>query len=402
MRSPLALAPTLLLVLAGPARAEESSIVSQLVAGARPIDGTGAITEEGSPLFDGNLESDGQYEPARGEGQPVVVLELPEPCDLERVEVVNALSEASYPGISTRRLRVEHAKARTGPWSVLAEDTLAKGTKPQALRTRPTKGARLLRVTLLENHGNEAWWGLGELRVFGRPSRPWPARFDGLWDTPHGLVRLEQHGDRVTGCWGSGPVGLATFEGSVEGASFSGEWFERGPDGEISTRGTLSFTRTAEGGLSGVWGTDWLRRTGRWDGAPARAGGIRCERPESSLARSLASTGRVVLRGILFDTGKDALRPESTPVLESLAAAMLAAPARRYRIEGHTDDRGAAKLNGPLSERRAGAVRSWLAAHGVKATRLEIEGLGATRPAMPNDSDAGRAANRRVEVVALD
>jgi outer membrane protein OmpA-like peptidoglycan-associated protein len=85
-------------------------------------------------------------------------------------------------------------------------------------------------------------------------------------------------------------------------------------------------------------------------------------------------------------------------VLQELARALKGPAGRRYLIEGHTDDRGGEAMNQELSERRAARVKAWLVEAGVDGERLETKGLGQTRPALPNDSEAGRAANRRVEV----
>jgi outer membrane protein OmpA-like peptidoglycan-associated protein len=67
------------------------------------------------------------------------------------------------------------------------------------------------------------------------------------------------------------------------------------------------------------------------------------------------------------------------------------------RVEGHTDNRGGAAMNLDLSKRRAASVRSWLEVHGIEAGRLESEGYGLTKPIDTNDTDTGRASNRRVE-----
>jgi outer membrane protein OmpA-like peptidoglycan-associated protein len=75
---------------------------------------------------------------------------------------------------------------------------------------------------------------------------------------------------------------------------------------------------------------------------------------------------------------------------------------KRMSIDGHTDNRGSADLNKKLSGDRAAAVVTWLAAHGVEANRLESHGYGLEKPIETNDTDAGRAANRRVEFKILD
>jgi OOP family OmpA-OmpF porin len=115
----------------------------------------------------------------------------------------------------------------------------------------------------------------------------------------------------------------------------------------------------------------------------------------------LAGEGRVVTHGILFDSGSDVIKPESGPALRAVLVLLTDDASLRFRIEGHTDDQGGPKVNGPLSERRAAAVRTWLVKQGVEEKRLVSKGLGATKPIDANDSAEGRANNRRVEFVKL-
>lgn len=70
---------------------------------------------------------------------------------------------------------------------------------------------------------------------------------------------------------------------------------------------------------------------------------------------------------------------------------------KNVRVEGHTDNVGAGELNRKLSKARATAVTDWLVKHGIDKSRVTAEGFGPTRPLQPNDTDAGRSANRRVE-----
>ena len=115
----------------------------------------------------------------------------------------------------------------------------------------------------------------------------------------------------------------------------------------------------------------------------------------------LAGEGRVVTHGILFDSGSDVIKPESGPTLRSIQALLVEDPALRFSIEGHTDDVGGAKANGPLSERRAASVKTWLVKQGISEKRLETKGFGSTKPIDKNDTAEGRANNRRVEFVRL-
>jgi OOP family OmpA-OmpF porin len=113
----------------------------------------------------------------------------------------------------------------------------------------------------------------------------------------------------------------------------------------------------------------------------------------------LAGEGRIVTHGILFDTGSDVIKPESGPTLRSILALLQDDAALRFAIGGHTDDQGGPGVNGPLSDRRAAAVKAWLVKQGVAGTRLTSKGLGQSKPIDTNGTAEGRANNRRVEFV---
>jgi outer membrane protein OmpA-like peptidoglycan-associated protein len=115
------------------------------------------------------------------------------------------------------------------------------------------------------------------------------------------------------------------------------------------------------------------------------------------------TTGAVNLdQQIHFGFDDAAIAADSFPVLEEVAAALVLHPEiTRVEIEGHTDDRGVPAYNLDLSQRRADAVRAWLVEHGVAPERLVAKGYGATRPVAPNDTDAGRARNRRVQITVV-
>ncbi len=101
---------------------------------------------------------------------------------------------------------------------------------------------------------------------------------------------------------------------------------------------------------------------------------------------------------ILFDLGKWNLKPGARQTLEKLAR-LARLRKGTVRVEGHTDDVGPERFNQVLSELRAHVVALELARLGVDPKRLRPKGFGETRPVVPNDSDANRARNRRVEVI---
>ncbi|HEU0153947.1 MAG TPA: OmpA family protein [Arenimonas sp.] len=119
-----------------------------------------------------------------------------------------------------------------------------------------------------------------------------------------------------------------------------------------------------------------------------------------ALAAELAAGGKVRLDGIYFDTGKATLKAESRAALAEVAELMRRDPSLQLEIVGHTDAVGEDGVNLRLSEARALAVRAALVIdHGVADRRLKARGAGETEPVAANDSEAGRALNRRVELV---
>lgn len=107
---------------------------------------------------------------------------------------------------------------------------------------------------------------------------------------------------------------------------------------------------------------------------------------------------RFVLRSVHFDFDKFVLRPDSFPVLDEAAEILKAETAVRVVVEGHTDGVGTPAYNQVLSERRALSVLHYLVGRGIAAERLRAIGLGKSLPVATNDTDDGRAQNRRVEL----
>jgi outer membrane protein OmpA-like peptidoglycan-associated protein len=102
--------------------------------------------------------------------------------------------------------------------------------------------------------------------------------------------------------------------------------------------------------------------------------------------------------GLLFDFDSDVVRTEARTNLRNLAASLDKYPGSDLLIVGHTDNVGTDSYNLGLSERRADAAVAYLAGQGVNQARMRARGLGETEPVAPNESEAGRSKNRRVEV----
>jgi outer membrane protein OmpA-like peptidoglycan-associated protein len=129
---------------------------------------------------------------------------------------------------------------------------------------------------------------------------------------------------------------------------------------------------------------------------------------QQALAQSTAGTGVAVDRtadnrlklnvpsDVSFDTGRADIRPQMRPVLDEIGRTI--DPQLRVTVVGHTDSTGGDALNDRLSRERAEAVRDYLTARGLDPARVTVSGRGAREPVAGNDTEQGRAANRRVEI----
>lgn len=118
------------------------------------------------------------------------------------------------------------------------------------------------------------------------------------------------------------------------------------------------------------------------------------------LQKGLAEDGRIALYGIYFDTGRAELKPESKPQLDEMARLLNNDRALKVAVVGHTDTQGAVDANLALSQRRAEAVTTALATgYKIDAARLKARGVASFAPVATNRTEAGRAKNRRVELI---
>ena len=119
-----------------------------------------------------------------------------------------------------------------------------------------------------------------------------------------------------------------------------------------------------------------------------------------SLDKDFTRVGHVAVYEILFDTGKADLKPASDAALTEIASLLARSPALKLYVVGHTDNVGGLAQNVDLSKRRAQAVVLALTTtHKVAAARLQADGVGPLAPVAGNEEEAGRAKNRRVELV---
>jgi len=120
----------------------------------------------------------------------------------------------------------------------------------------------------------------------------------------------------------------------------------------------------------------------------------------AAMGKDINATGHVAVYGILFDSGKSLIKPESAQAIGEIAKLLNGQPGLKLYVVGHTDNVGGVESNIRLSKDRAEAVLQALVRdHGIAPHRLLAFGCGLFSPVAVNDSEAGRAKNRRVELV---
>ena len=109
-----------------------------------------------------------------------------------------------------------------------------------------------------------------------------------------------------------------------------------------------------------------------------------------------------VIVDTVFANNRAQIRPDQRGSLDRAILILRANPTLRIRLDGHTDDTGEAAYNLTLARRRAESVRDYIVVQGIDPERLTVRSFGANRPIASNDTQAGRSANRRVELSILE
>lgn len=200
----------------------------------------------------------------------------------------------------------------------------------------------------------------------------------------------------LTGCANMDEVQRGTATGAGIGAGVGAVL------GAATGRGGGSRTATGAvlGGTAGaVIGNIWSKRMEQQKQAMERA------TQGTGVAVTQTADNRLKLEipsDISFATNRADIQPNFRPILDRFAAGLVDYPVTTVNIIGHTDSTGSDAINDPLSLSRADAVRDYLAARGVDPQRIRIEGRGEHEPVATNDTAAGRARNRRVEIFVAE
>jgi len=140
----------------------------------------------------------------------------------------------------------------------------------------------------------------------------------------------------------------------------------------------------------------------RFEDGAAMVSNIRIAVGAPDMRNKLLTEGKLVSYGIYFDVSKDVVKPESYSTLKTIAGVMTENSDLKVKIVGYTDSDGADAANLDLSKKRGAAVKNELVkSFGIDAGRLESDGMGEAQPVAPNDTQANKALNRRVEFIKL-
>lgn len=333
-------------------------------------------------------------------GPFAIVISLPERSEIRALEFDTASTETPTRAAKDVDVSISDTSATTG-FAAVATVSVKPGANKQPFALAKPAAGRWIKLTVKTNHGDTDYSQLMEFRALGKQltQTPMPRNLSGTYSSEaYGAFHLLQEGATLSGCY-EHAKGL--FQGGAESHLLRLSWREGdriGPAIMVLKRDGKSFEGWwADKGAAG-WRPNWdLKKVNDTVGAcpnwnPKAASG-------NLVSTELAAEGRVRLYGINFDLDSDRLRADAKPAVDQLIAALAANPNWSVLIEGHSDSTGNAAHNLDLSQLRAKSVKAALVAGGIADGRLTTTGLGQTKPIASNDTEVGRAQNRRVEVV---
>ena len=164
--------------------------------------------------------------------------------------------------------------------------------------------------------------------------------------------------------------------------------------------GSRAATGAAIGGIAGavagnIWSNKMEKQKQQMEQATQGTGVQVSQTADNRLKLDIPSD-------ISFDTNRADIRPNFRGILDKFATSLAENPSTRITIIGHTDNTGSDAINNPLSLERAMHTRDYLNARGVAASRFNVDGRGSREPVASNDTNSGRAQNRRVEIFVAE
>jgi outer membrane protein OmpA-like peptidoglycan-associated protein len=337
-----------------------------------------------------------------------VVIELPARATLKNIVFDN--NGFDYENRFAKDVSVEMSdvSAKEGFQKIL-DATLEKDKAEQIFPVTNQVSGRFVRVNFLSNYGSPKAVQLREIRGYGEQEaqKLFENASGSYLENDFKKFHLKQEGSLITGCFEDNKK---IISGTIEGRTITYVAAEPGkpnkdfavvslaPDGSryeaAKWDDTYGDTKLFDNIYTGKKTSDKIGNCSQMpdlDGAKDAA--------KDELENSLEKTGRATLYGINFDFNSDVIRPESRPTLEKVAAILKENKDWKMQIEGHTDNIGGESFNRTLSEKRAAAVVKFLTDTGIEASRLSSQGAGLSKPVASNETETGRAQNRRVEII---
>lgn len=335
------------------------------------------------------------------------VFELSEECQIEKFGFNNEC-EREYKGICAKNIKVEVSTTSSeSGFTTILEPKLEEYAATKYFELKQPVKARWIRVSILSNYGNKKNTELMEIEALGNYVNEDVKQINltGDWTSTWGTVSIRQNGSSINGCYKyrNGKITNAGMDRRI----LSFKWVE---DGQGNS-GQAALVVNEEGTrLNGIWSFgDNLKKYGIWTFKRKSDTPTQCyqvdetkkvdEEKQNRLKTEIESTGKLTIYGINFETGSANIKPESYPTLDEIYNMLKDNVTMKLSINGHTDNQGSREYNIKLSTNRAESVKAYLVGKGIAADRLEAYGKGEDFPIADNETQLGRAANRRVELI---
>ena len=302
-------------------------------------------------------------------------------------------------------VEISDTSATAGFREILAV-TLKDKQAGQEFPVKEEIGGQWLRVNVKNNYGSPEYVEIMEMRGFGEQEMSAPLQnISGTYETNYGKFRIKQEGTSVVGCY-EHDEGI--IEGGIEDRLLKLTWKESG-GADDQGPAMMFFSKDGKEFL-GVWNTESFEKgsNGEWNGKKISNEVGSCEHYKNlsgnnaagnKIKDELEKSGRASVYGINFDFNSDKIKDESKQTLDQIVKILKDNAAWKMTVEGHTDNIGGESFNQTLSEKRANAVKKYLTDAGIEESRLTAKGLGMSKSIAENDTESGRARNRRVELV---
>lgn len=342
-------------------------------------------------------------------GPHVFVLVLPEQTSLKTLEFDCSSDFYRREGSCAKDISVEVSDvSEAAGFKKIADLTLREGADNQMFPVSASVPGRWVRLTLINNHGSKESCQLNDFRATGTQltHTAFPD-ISGTYQAKLGQVHLKQEGMSVSGCYSYLGRADNVLSGGIEGRMIKLAYCQYCSEpSRVRKTGVFVFAPNGQKFVGLTWdesGTFGDYAGDHWEGTKISFDVGKCGQSaggaEGQLTKDLEEFGRTRVYGINFDTDSDHIKDESKPTLDKIANILKTKADWKITIEGHTDSTSTPQHNQDLSERRAISVKSYLQAAGIAETRLKTAAYGAAKPAASNDTELGRAQNRRVELV---